>query len=96
MHATIRHYQGTASRDGELAQAVRHLATRLSQVPGFVSFLVLEAESDVIASISIFEDRESLAEADRLAVALLAEYLATVLPEYGQVTTGEVVFQRGL
>lgn len=96
MYAMIGRYQEGNVSSEQFAQAARHLAASLSQVPGFVSYLVLRTQSDVLVSVSIFEDKAGLAEADRLVGTLLAEHLDIRLPGHREVTTGEVVFQRGL
>jgi heme-degrading monooxygenase HmoA len=96
MHASIRRYEGVAEGHEELAQAVRRLASGLSQAPGFLSFVAVEAGSGVLAIVSLFEDRASLEEAERVAEALIAERMAALLPGPALVTAGEIIFQRGL
>lgn len=110
MHATIRRYEyaykkATTTTD-ELVQMGREIAADLSQVRGFVSFVILDSSSElqdpepkqkhVLAIVSIFEDRASLEQADRLFTASVDERLATGCPEQLQVTRGEIVYQRGL
>ena len=53
-------------------------------------------ENRVLAIVSIFEDQVSLEQMDRLIATPLDRRLTTGCPARVQVTTGEVVFQRGL
>ena len=96
MNATIRRYAGVTGMTEELALAIRQLASSLSRAPGFVSFVVLEEETGVLATVSIFEDQPSLRDADGQVRASLPYTLAALLPDNPQVITGEIVFQRGM
>ena len=96
MHATIRWYEGVVGTTEELAEAARQLASTLSQSRGFVSWVVLKAEAGVFATVSIFEDRTSLGQADQVAEASLLEQWGRLISEDPQVISGEIVFQRGL
>ena len=95
MYATIRHHEGNASTD-ELMRAGRTLAAQLGAAPGFVAHLLLQAPDGVCAAISIFEDRASLEDADRLVGGWLAAHVAAPGSEPAQFTAGEVIAQRGL
>jgi hypothetical protein len=96
-HATIHRYQAAGGEPGDWGRTWRALATHLSGVPGFVSFVVLEAGGGEYAAISFFDDATSLAAADGLVERWLAAHLG---PSMGrsppQCTTGEIVAQRGL
>jgi hypothetical protein len=96
MHATIRHYApGTGSgEDG--AHAWRALATALSSEAGFISCAVLATGDGRLAAISFFDDAATLAAADRRIEDWLAVLAGNLAPLLVQVTSGEVVAQRGL
>jgi hypothetical protein len=96
MYAKIRHYDLTGDALDELLRAGRALATRLSQVPGFVSYAALDGGAGVLASVSVFESEADLLAADRLIAAWEAEHRGALQPRPPQVTGGEVVVQRGL
>jgi heme-degrading monooxygenase HmoA len=96
MYATIRQYEEVNGTAEELTQAARQLADSLSRVRGFVSCFVLEAEPGALATISIFEDLAGLEEANRLTEAALSERRGRLLSQGVPVTSGEIVFQRGL
>ncbi len=95
MYATIRRYEGVTERVEELAGAMRKVASSLSRTPGFVCFVMVEAETDVLATVGIFDDQDSLDEADRLIGISVAQHLAELLSERAQATTGEIILQRG-
>jgi hypothetical protein len=110
MHATIRRYEyerkkATMTTD-ELVQMGREIAANLSQTQGFVSFVILDSSSEledpqpkqkhVLAIVSIYEDRVSLEQADHVLATPLDKRLASSCQQQVQVTTGEIVFQRGL
>ena len=96
MHATIRRYEGVSGTTDELIRTGRALAAGLSQARGFVSYVILEAGPGVLATVTIFEDPISLGEADCVFGSALGEGPAALLSAQPQVTTGEIIFQRGL
>lgn len=108
MHATIRRYEnkGAAISPDELVQMGREIAAHLGDKQGFVSLLILDSspelqgpiskQNQVLAMVSIFENQVGLKQADRLSAAPLEKRLAAEWQEQAQVTTGEIVFQRGL
>ncbi len=96
MRATIRRYEAGTRETEELARAARLIASELSEVPGFVSFLALKGESSEITMISLFEDDHSPREADRLVWASVPARLPEALLGNPQIITGTVIFQRGL
>lgn len=96
MHATIRHYAPGAGSGEDRVQAWRALATVLSGEAGFISCAVLATDDGGLAAISIFDDAATLAVADRRVEDWLAARASGLARQLAQVTTGEVVAQRGL
>ena len=68
----------------------------VNKQPGLVTCALLEAGDGVLASVSVFETRATLAAADRLVEQWLTEDLAALLPCRPHVITGEVVVQKGM
>ena len=96
MHAMIRRY---AARDGAMEAGIRAwraLAARLGGEAGFVSCAVLAAGDGELVAIALFDDAPSLAAADQRIAGWRAEREAGLARLLVQVTTGEVVAQRGL
>lgn len=96
MQARIRCYQSAdVPLDGVHASG-RHMATKLANVSGFVSFVMLDLGRSRFACVFVCNDGAALDEADRVAQAWLAEQLGHSDSHSGTVSTGEVVLQRGL
>jgi hypothetical protein len=96
MFATIQWYDHVTGTSDDLAHAGRQLASRLSQEPGFISYVVLLARDGVLAAIGLFEDAASAEEASRLACRWIAENLGGGTTDLSHRTTGEVIAQLGL
>ena len=76
MHASCRHFRDAVRSTDEVAALGSRLAVRLSRLPGFVWFLVLDAGGGDLVSVSVFESATELAEADGLTAEwLTAEWL---------------------
>jgi hypothetical protein len=95
MQAMIQRYVVTAPTTDEVVAAGRRLSGMLDRVPGFVSCVILRAGPGRLTMVSLFEDQVSLEAAGLLDGAGLGHYLNAPV-EPADVTTGEVVFQKGL
>ena len=71
MHTTFRRYEGIdQSRKDELAKRVgENLVPRLSKLPGFNGYYLIDAEKDVMSSISFFDTSAQAEESTRVAAA---------------------------
>lgn len=97
MHATVRRYDGVdEARTDELTKKVNEaLIPRLSKLPGFSGYYLIEAEPGVVTSISLFDSREHADESTRVAAAWIRdEQLERALPNPPKITVGEVVARR--
>jgi hypothetical protein len=97
MHATIRRYEGIdQNRAEELTRKVNEsLLPRLSEMPGFKSYYLIEADKGVMSWIGFFDTREQANESTRVAERWVREErLETVLPSPPKVTDGEVIVER--
>jgi hypothetical protein len=97
MHATIRRYEGIdQNRTEELTRKVNeNLLPRLSEMPGFKSYYLIEADKGVMSSIGLYDTREQANESTRVAERWVREEkLETVLPNPPRVTDGEVIVER--
>jgi heme-degrading monooxygenase HmoA len=95
MHAMIQRYVGAAPTTDELVAAGRRLGGILDGVPGFISCVLLRVGTGRLTMVSLFEDQASLEAAGLLDGTALGHHLNTPV-EPTEVTTGEVVFQKGL
>jgi hypothetical protein len=97
MHATIRRYEGIdQSRTDELVKNVgENLLPRLSEMPGFSGYYLIEAGNGVMSSIGFFDTSAQADESTRvLASWVRDEKLEKALPNPPKVTGGEVIVHK--
>jgi hypothetical protein len=94
MHATIRRYEACDKiRATEIVQKAQDsLLPRLSEMPGFSGYYLIDAGNGVFTSISMF-DTEAHAEESTAVVYtwVRAEKLQTALTNPPQITRGQIV-----
>jgi hypothetical protein len=94
MYCTVRRYETVdQSRTSELVKKVDEtLAPRLSKLPGFGGYHLIDAGNGVITSIGFFETSAQADESSRVAANWVREEkLETALPNAPKITSGEVV-----
>jgi hypothetical protein len=94
MFATVRRYEGVdASRTDELSKKVNEsLMPRLSKLPGFGGYYLIEAGNGVMTSVSLFETAAQADESSHLVFGWVQdEELDKALPNAPKITTGEVI-----
>jgi hypothetical protein len=96
MYASIRRDEGAASAIEEEVGASRGLMAALDGIPGFISCAVLDAGDGALLSIGICEDPASLEDVNRLLAGWLAAHPTTPPRRPPRITTGEIIFQKGL
>ena len=97
MHATIRRYEGVdQSRTDELIKKVDEtLVPRLSNLPGFEGYYLIEAGNGVMSSIGLFDNSAQADESTRVAANWVREEkLETALPNPPKITDGEVILHK--
>ena len=97
MHVTFRRYEGIdKNRTDELVKKVgESLVPRLSELPGFSGYYLVEAGNGVMSSIGFFDTQAHAAESTRVAATWIREEkLESALPNPPKVTDGEVLVQR--
>jgi hypothetical protein len=97
MHATVRRYEGVdQSRTEELTKKVDEtLLPRLSKLPGFESYYLIEAGNGVMSSIGLFDTSAHADESTRVAANWVREEkLETALPNPPKITDGEVIVHK--
>jgi hypothetical protein len=97
MHATIRRYEGIDSgRTEELTKKVgESLLPRLSEMPGFKSYYLIEADNGVMSSIGFFDTPAQGDESTRVTATWVRdEKLESALPNPPKVTGGEVIIEK--
>jgi hypothetical protein len=94
MHAIIRRYDGVdQNRTTELTNKVKDtLVPKLSKLPGFKGYYLIDAGDGVFSSLGLFETPEQSMESTKLATTWLREEkLDTILPNEPKITSGRVI-----
>ena len=94
MHAAVRRYDGIdESRTAEIAKRVdQSLMPRLSKLPGFNGYYLIESDRGVLTSVGLFETPAQADESNRIAAKWLQdEKLEAAFPNPPKVTAGTVV-----
>jgi hypothetical protein len=97
MHATVRRYEGVdQNRTDELTKKVGgSLMPRLSKLPGFGGYFLIEAEKGVMTSISFFDNSAQAEESTRIAADWVRdEKLEGALPNPPRITAGNVTARK--
>lgn len=94
MHATIRRYEASdKTRTAEIVQKARDtLLPRLSEMPGFGGYYLVDSGDGVFSSVSIFDTEAHADESTRVASTWVREEkLETALTTPPQITSGKLV-----
>ena len=94
MHATIRSYHGVdQNRAAELTSKVnKALVPKLSELPGFAGYYLVDAGNGIFTSLGLFETREQGEESTKLVTRWIRdEKLDTLMPNEPKITSGKVV-----
>ena len=94
MHATIRRYEGVdQNRTLELTNKVNDtLVPKLSKLPGFAGYYLIEAGNGVFSSLGLFETPEQGLESSKFVASWIRdERLDTMIPNEPKITSGNVI-----
>src|SRR5581483_7489526 len=94
MYATIRRYEAVdQSRSSELVNKAKDsLVPRLTELPGFNGYFLIETGKGVISSVGFFDTPEHAEESTSVAANWVREEkLETALPNPPKITRGEVI-----
>ena len=97
MFATIRRYESVdKSRTSELVKkADEGLVPKLSELPGFGGYSLIDTGNGVISTVSFFETSAQADHSTKVAGDWLREEkLDSALPNPPKITTGEVVVHK--
>jgi hypothetical protein len=97
MFATIRRYEAIdQARSSELVKkADETLLPRLTELPGFSGYSLIDTGNGVMSSISFFDTAAHADESTRLTSNWVSEQkLETALPNPPKITSGEVVVHK--
>jgi hypothetical protein len=97
MHATIRRYDGVdQARTDELTRKVNEtLVPKLSELPGFKGYFLIDAGNGIFSSIGLFETLEQGKDSSNVVKTWIRdEKLETMIPNEPKITSGQVVAHR--
>ena len=97
MFATVKRYEGIdVSHKDELTKKIgESLAPRLSKLPGFTNYFLIDTGNGVMSSIGLFDTSTQANESTRVASEWVRdEKLERLLPNPPKVTDGEVIFHK--
>ncbi len=96
MYAAIRRDIRATRTADDLVRAARALSAAFGQIPGFISWVLLESGDDALVSVSVCEDAAGLDHAGRLLTEWLDGQRVTPADRQPEIITGEVILQKGL
>ena len=94
MHATIRRYDGVdQNRTVELTTKVNEtLVPKLSKLPGFAGYYLIEAGNGIFSSLGLFETPEQGVESTKLVSSWIRDAnLMSLFPNEPKITSGKVI-----
>ena len=97
MYGTIRRYDVTdTTRSSELVDKVNdRLVPKLSELPGFNGFFLIDAGNGIMSSVSFFDTEAHAEESTQVASDWVRESeLQKMLPTPPKITIGEVVVRE--
>ena len=97
MYATIRRYDAIdQARTSELVKkAEDSLLTRMSELPGFNGYFLIEAGNGVLSSVGFFDTAAHAEESTLVASNWVREQkLETALPNPPKITNGKVLVHK--
>ena len=97
MISTIRRYESIdQSRKSELVKKVDEtLLPKLSELPGFSGYSLVDAGDGVMTSVSFFDTAAHADESSRVAASWVREQkLEKALPNAPKITSGDVVVHK--
>ena len=97
MYATIRRYDAIdQARTSELVKkAEDSLLPRMSELPGFNGYFLIEAGNGVLSSVGFFDTAAHAEESTRVASDWVREQkLETALPNPPKITNGKVLVHK--
>ena len=98
MYATIRRFEGVdKTRTDEVVKQVDEtLKPKLSELPGFSGYYLLDTGDGVMTSVSFFDTPAHAEASTQTSSEWVREHnLETAIPNAPKITSGEIVVQTG-
>jgi hypothetical protein len=89
LHASVRQYR-VRDIDALVAKVEEEFVDRVKEIDGFVGYYVIDGGEGAVASVTVGETADAVAESVRLAAAWVRESVAELVEGEPEVTVGEV------
>ena len=95
MHAGVRKYQVVEDQIAELSRRIEEtFAPRLSGIPGFGGYDVVDATHGIVITVTLGEDAAAVQRSTELAAEFVRDELADLEVERVEAAHGEVTVER--
>jgi hypothetical protein len=89
MHASVRRYR-VRDVDTLVSKVEDEFVDQVKEIDGFVGYYVIDGDDGTVASVTVGETAQAVAESVRLAAAWVRESVADIIEGEPEVTVGEV------
>ena len=89
MHASVRRYR-VRDIDALVSKVEDEFVEQVKEIDGFVGYYVIDGDDGTVASVTVGETAQAVAESVRLAAAWVRESIADIVEGEPEVTVGEV------
>jgi hypothetical protein len=89
MHASVRRYR-VRDIDTLVSRVEDEFVDQVKEIDGFVGYYVIDGDDGTVASVTVGDTAQAVAESVRLAAAWVRDSIADVVEGEPEVTVGEV------
>jgi hypothetical protein len=95
MQASIRKYKVDESQMDEVSRSVEErFVSRVSAVPGFVAYYVIDAGNGILITVTVGDDADVVQQSADMAAEFVRDELADVEIERVEAASGEVTVSK--
>ncbi len=89
MHASVRRYR-VRDIDTLVSKVEEEFVDQVKDIDGFVGYYVIDGDDGTVASVTVGDTAQAVAESVRLAAAWVRDSVADIVEGEPEVTVGEV------
>jgi hypothetical protein len=89
MHASVRRYR-VRDVDTLVSKVEDEFVDQVKEIDGFVGYYVIDGDDGTVASVTVGETAQAVAESVRLAATWVRDSIADLVEGEPEVTVGEV------
>ncbi len=89
MHASVRRYR-VRDIDTLVSKVEDEFVDQVKEIDGFVGYYVIDGDDGTVASVTVGDTAQAVAESVRLAAAWVRDSVADIVEGEPEVTVGEV------